>query len=235
MVVAVAIGGVVSLPIAWALAIHEERKPRDDRFPHRNIRITCATQELKSRYTWWDRAQVSVGYVSWPTGSSMQAHPDANIRIKAQRNDALGTSVCTWFDDVPSEVEVEAQYAGVPFRVFRGFRVRTGNPIATHERWRLDTTIAKPTTGIGSITVPYQPLVLGIAGNAIAYGAVFIVPVVAWRAARRRRWERSGRCHACGYDTRGFPTCPECGVPVPTGAGSAQQPQAAERASATDV
>lgn len=54
------------------------------------------------------------------------------------------------------------------------------------------------------IGVPFWALGAALAGAA-ATGAS------AWR--RQRRWEKQGRCRACGYDLRGSAgVCPECGT-----------------------
>ncbi len=71
---------------------------------------------------------------------------------------------------------------------------------------------------IGSITyeIPYKPIPSGLLLNTLFYAAITLTAALSWRALRRHRRVRKGRCTACGYDLAGLDRCPECGAkPTP--------------------
>jgi len=58
-----------------------------------------------------------------------------------------------------------------------------------------------------------------VLGDALPQVWLFIAALLIWpivhvaRSVRARRWQRLGRCFACGYDLRATPQrCPECGA-----------------------
>ncbi len=61
--------------------------------------------------------------------------------------------------------------------------------------------------------LPLRPIWPGLALNAAAWSAVWLVLLTAPSAIRRRRRRARGLCERCGYDLAGCtgPACPECG------------------------
>ncbi|MHC4427318.1 MAG: hypothetical protein ACYS0D_01770 [Planctomycetota bacterium] len=61
--------------------------------------------------------------------------------------------------------------------------------------------------------LPYRPIVLGLVGNTLFYGVIWLGILATPGLIRRVRRSRDGCCRACGYDLRGTAhgRCPECG------------------------
>ncbi|HRQ72074.1 MAG TPA: hypothetical protein PLU35_03505 [Phycisphaerales bacterium] len=75
--------------------------------------------------------------------------------------------------------------------------------------------IGVPTSRVRDFrALPLRPLWPGLALNAAAWSAVWLVLLTAPGAIRRRRRRARGLCEHCGYDLAGCtgPACPECGV-----------------------
>jgi hypothetical protein len=60
--------------------------------------------------------------------------------------------------------------------------------------------------------LPTRPLVLGLLGDAVFYGAGIAALWYSVPAARRAMRRRRGQCASCGYALGGLATCPECGT-----------------------
>lgn len=65
-------------------------------------------------------------------------------------------------------------------------------------------------------SLPLRPRWTGLLVNALFFGTLLAVPILAHGAGRRALRRRRGRCPRCGYDLSGTPAatgCPECGAP----------------------
>lgn len=115
-------------------------------------------------------------------------------------------------------------------RSWAGERQRFGWPMVAMERRTFSAftipgrdesdagALASPLGGVergvavGAVRLPVLPAWPGLAVNMLVYAGVCWVVVFAPGEARRWRRRRAGRCAACGYDTRGLASCPECGA-----------------------
>jgi len=67
--------------------------------------------------------------------------------------------------------------------------------------------------GVPARVLPYRPMVWGLLGNTLIYGACVVFVVRFPPAVRRWRRRRTGCCAQCGYSMEGLSGrgCPECG------------------------
>ncbi len=68
------------------------------------------------------------------------------------------------------------------------------------------------TIGPTAHVIAYTPETPGIVLNTLVWGAITLSLAESWRALKRSRRAKRGRCVACGYELGELERCPECGL-----------------------
>ncbi len=85
-----------------------------------------------------------------------------------------------------------------------------------NETWSYAVQIPEflhPVGGRPLRAIPLRPIWSGLIFNSLVFTAIGWAATGAVRRLRRRRRARKGPCVACGYPSRTFHACPECGAP----------------------
>ncbi|MGH7133181.1 MAG: hypothetical protein ACREJO_14705 [Phycisphaerales bacterium] len=92
----------------------------------------------------------------------------------------------------------------------RPFRPGAGSPRIGADVWTGHLDAPSRITGVDA-RLPVLPVPLGLALDAVVWGAAVFVAAFGWSGVRGlvRRFRQL--CPGCGYDARGLRVCPECG------------------------
>jgi hypothetical protein len=210
---ALAVGAVVNVVVAWGFAVRADRAIAGywlpGQGPPEDIRVAIPPEML--------------------------VPPDGITRVQVGVNYFELRGRCV--QEVECHIAEYARQGGPATRFVNATRLRAGWPL-----WSFEGVGAGAPDGLGSASfvrgylraprwmcpvvqspagpatrveyIPTGPMPMGFAADSGLFAAAFFAVVFAPRIVRRHIRVRGGRCVRCGYDQRGLngDTCPECGA-----------------------
>lgn len=237
VVVALLLGAVVNVLVAWGFVLWATYKPeRRVAAGDRQIgRLGYPDPFVELREDMFQRAQVNGGEgYSEMSYSMLDVRSPEQVRMDNYSGTRAGWPVwcfrADWWDDMTSGVFGAVDLDPVPLgrRIAMGIRVnrlprwvqRIGvGGLPTGQYIGLHATRPPPNQRVHSSfyarTIPLRPMPLGFMANTLFYATPFLL-LFGFPALRRRRRRRRGLCAWCAYDRAGMSAekvCPECGGP----------------------
>lgn len=226
--VALLLGALTTVCIAWALAVGVNTIMHPGRW---TIRQTPGALWAVQDYTWFGAWSTHWSPVDWaarsgtdPEEFDARAHAEATLNGGAFNEPPRVVPIGTLLDDghacnlsehrrgwpfhalgcATAVQPVWAEGASGRVQTHWGFAFRPGRPAS----WDIDL-----------VHLPLKPLFPGFYADSLLYAAAWWA-VCFWRPMRRKRRIARGLCPACAYSLAGLPAannkCPECGTVTPT-------------------